>query len=128
MQERDKKSQKIENNFQKKNKENSLNTITISIELPNEENNTIIRDEKLECLREAQKDALNTVNLVLHEITTSEKFTQTLKKSNKEDRHLQELFQEAKRVIEKCSENDFNKNNEGNNLFLEKYFYNLFII
>lgn len=98
----------------------NLSTIRILIELPKEENNVTANDEKSECLREARKDALNTVNLVLHEIESSEKFTDSLKKSNKNDPHLKhildqthKLFNEAKQVIQKCTENNLNKNTEG---------------
>ncbi|XP_043480288.1 uncharacterized protein PFB0765w-like [Leptopilina heterotoma] len=108
-QEGDKNLEKMESD----KKVEKLKSITISIELPNEEN------EKMECLHEAQKDALNTVNVVLHEIESSEKFTETLKKSNKKNPHVQQvlyqthkLFQEAKRVLQKCTDNNTNKNAE----------------
>ena len=100
--------------------------ITILIEVPKEEIDNIIKgennskDTKLECLQEAKKDALNSMNLVLHEIEASEKMTAIIRKSHKADpivqdftRYTNELIQETKQVLKKCTAEDW-KEVEGN--------------
>ena len=81
--------------------------------MPKSENDNHSKEEEVECLSEARKDALNTINLVLHEMESSQKLTEIIKKSNKKDplvqeiiRYSNEIIQDTKQVIKKCINDD----------------------
>ncbi|XP_033229542.1 uncharacterized protein PFB0765w-like [Belonocnema kinseyi] len=98
---------------EKKSEEMLQQKITIIIKAPNKEMIKVAKEEKMECLQEAKKDALNSMNLILHEIEAAEKITENFQKSDKADpllqdfiRYFNEIVQDSKLVLKKCTKED----------------------